>query len=460
MKTSSETLSVGRRDTGAEAADLRADWQVLELMFSQQSTAISAALINTGILAWVFWGDVSLWVMGLWLTAYMSVVVVRTGISNRFSKLTNRDQRSISPWLKWVDGVQLATGLLWGGLLGYLSVVATTTQLVVVCMVMVGLVSGGLLMFSYRQKGYFLFSASTTLPVLVMLLARPQAMWAPALLTVFGFVSLSILSRRFANFHRHAMQLSLANHDMASRLEVKNCQVTELNRVLEGKVEKLGNANSQLQAEQARFVDIAFELESLSSTDPLTGIPNRRQFEHMLDRHWDWSVKGNREISIVLVDIDHFKAYNDLYGHQQGDQCLIRVAQAIQKACHPEAAVARYGGEEFAVLIPKMSYGGAYRLGLQIVDAVFSAQLPHEKSPTADWVTVSAGLAVLRATEKSDPRLLIGYADTALYAAKELGRNRLVGDQTDSAFESDEKPTSELAEEFSQSKTGQQVLQR
>ncbi len=431
MKNSAQHQSVDPKDTATAVADHRAEWQVLELMFSQHSTAITAAMINVVVLTWVFWGDVSLWVIGLWLMGYLSVLIIRTGISTRYKKLTKRDQRSIRLWLKWVDTVQLATGLLWGILLGYLTLVADITQLVVVCMVMVGLVSGGVLIFSYRQRAYFLFSATTTLPVFVILLTRPNAMWAPAFLTVFGFISLSVLSRRFAKFHRHAIRLSLANQDLANRLEAKNLEVTELNRTLEGKVEKLGDANSLLQAEQERIVDIASELESLSSTDPLTGIPNRRQFDKMLERDWALSESGNNEIALILVDVDHFKAYNDYYGHQEGDSCLIQVAHIIQAVCEPDASISRYGGEEFAVLIPNVDYSEAYRLGQQIITAVLSAELPHKKSPTADWVTVSAGLAAVTPAETLDPGILIGHADNALYAAKALGRNQLVSDRTD-----------------------------
>ncbi|MFK7958327.1 MAG: GGDEF domain-containing protein [Lysobacterales bacterium] len=431
MQNTFDNQSLDSTTIASKDADDRADWQVLELMFSQQATAITAALINVVVLTCVYWGDVSPWVMGLWLVAYLCVAGLRTGISSRYAKLTDRDQHSISPWMKWVDVVQLLTGVLWGGLLGYLTLTATTTQLVVVCMVMVGLVSGGLLTFSYRLKAYFLFSVSTTLPVFVMLMARPQTMWAPAFLTVFGFVSLSILSRRFAKFHRHAIRLSISNQDLASRLEAKNREVTELNRTLEGKVEILGDANSELQAEQERIVDIATQLESLSSTDPLTGIPNRRQFEKMLKRNWTLSRRAKKELALILVDVDHFKAYNDHYGHQQGDRCLIQVAHIIREICNTGASVSRYGGEEFAVLVPNADFKEAHRLGRQIVDAVLSAQLPHAKSPTAQWVTVSAGLTALRPTQTLDSGILIDQADRALYAAKDCGRNRLVSDRAD-----------------------------
>ncbi|MBF0219065.1 MAG: diguanylate cyclase [Gammaproteobacteria bacterium] len=170
------------------------------------------------------------------------------------------------------------------------------------------------------------------------------------------------------------------------------------------------------------------QLESLSVTDALTGIANRRCFDQTLEQEWLRARREQYPLSVALLDIDFFKLYNDHYGHQQGDSCLIKVATLIAaQARRPNDMVARYGGEEFVMVFSGTDSQQAAEIALRVVSEVNRANFPHEKSSIGKRVTVSIGVATVipgqhPSSQSSD---LVESADRALYHAKHEGRNRV-----------------------------------
>lgn len=178
---------------------------------------------------------------------------------------------------------------------------------------------------------------------------------------------------------------------------------------------------------QAELEESNRELQKLSSLDGLTGIANRRNFDEFLQKECLRSARDNTVLSLLLIDIDFFKPYNDNYGHLAGDGCLRKVAMALSEVVHrPADLVARYGGEEFGVILPNTDVGGAAQLAESICDKIRSLKIPHEFSDAASYVTVSMGVASMVACEESSTKVLINMADNALYHAKETGRNKYV----------------------------------
>jgi diguanylate cyclase (GGDEF)-like protein len=167
-------------------------------------------------------------------------------------------------------------------------------------------------------------------------------------------------------------------------------------------------------------------LQCLSCLDGLTGISNRRSFDESLEQEWRRSVRNQLPLSLVLIDIDFFKAYNDTYGHQMGDECLKRVANVLSNTVNrPGDLIARYGGEEFVVVLPDTDEEGAIVIGEKLRAWVEGLGIEHTKSLVSKYVTISLGIATTIPRQDSSPAVLIAAADQALYQAKQGGRNRV-----------------------------------
>jgi diguanylate cyclase (GGDEF)-like protein len=215
--------------------------------------------------------------------------------------------------------------------------------------------------------------------------------------------------------------------EVLARIE-NQLRISRLQRRLETRNDELAASNALL-VEISRQLEAANrELERLSTTDPLTGIANRRRFHEVLDREWRRCQRDGAPISLVMIDVDCFKQYNDTYGHQKGDECLAAVAVSVRDALHRAGDfVARYGGEELVVVLPNVDAAAALAVGEQLCESVRRLAIPHERSSAAAVVTISAGVATALPDHAKTEGLLISTADEALYHAKRTGRNRAHG---------------------------------
>ncbi len=175
------------------------------------------------------------------------------------------------------------------------------------------------------------------------------------------------------------------------------------------------------------------ELARLARQDALTGLANRRSFDERLAQEWERSQRGRHELALIFIDVDHFKLYNDTYGHSAGDDCLAAVAGAIHSCMfRPADLASRYGGEEFVVLLPETGVEGAREVAERIQEAVDKLNMPHKASPTATHVTISIGLTSC-VPQAGLAQALVDAADSALYQAKHAGRHRIVSTISDVA---------------------------
>lgn len=165
---------------------------------------------------------------------------------------------------------------------------------------------------------------------------------------------------------------------------------------------------------------------NLALLDGLTGLPNRRAFDECMKREWLRAVRNRTKLSMVMIDIDFFKYYNDSHGHLEGDDCLKKVAAAMAgSASRAGDFVARYGGEEFACILPETDENGAYIAAERMRLCIEFLNIPHGASPTAPHVTISLGCATIGPTQDLVPEHLVEMADRMLYKAKHYGRNRV-----------------------------------
>ncbi len=207
------------------------------------------------------------------------------------------------------------------------------------------------------------------------------------------------------------------------------------------------------QAQLYQRLEIANqELQRLASLDGLTGVANRRRFDEYLEDEWQRMARDKLPLSLILCDIDFFKKYNDTYGHQAGDACLRRVADAL-RFCAKRSVdlVARYGGEEFAVILPNTSAAGAALVAEEIRLVVNTLEIAHIQSAVSHHVTLSLGVACMHPTVNISSTMLVAAADTALYQAKAAGRNRCFPQIS---------PSQEFAEEIRDSVQAWEVQER
>ncbi|WP_299402746.1 diguanylate cyclase [Acaryochloris sp. IP29b_bin.148] len=202
--------------------------------------------------------------------------------------------------------------------------------------------------------------------------------------------------------------------------------------------------NLALASLSQQLEDANRELEHLATVDGLTQISNRRRFDEVFLSEWNRLHREEQPLSLILCDVDHFKAYNDTYGHPAGDTCLQLVAQAICKVVkRPADCVARYGGEEFGVILPHTDLAGAVFVAEAIRDQIRALNLPHAASSVSNQVSLSLGVACQTPNSDIAPSVLISSADRALYVAKAQGRDRVEAyplDQSEPNFQSHQPP--------------------
>ncbi|WP_426359270.1 GGDEF domain-containing response regulator [Pseudocolwellia sp. HL-MZ19] len=180
---------------------------------------------------------------------------------------------------------------------------------------------------------------------------------------------------------------------------------------------------------QMKLIQRSNELEHVSKTDSLTGIANRMCFDLQLKQDWTTAIRGESTISLIMIDIDHFKLYNDEFGHVKGDECLTLIAQILSRSNYrSQDLVARFGGEEFVILLPFTDAAGAKKIAKDVVNAINSLNIPHASKASHSNVTISAGVTSYSPTYKNKVDFssteLLQAADSKLYQAKKNGRNQ------------------------------------
>lgn len=217
--------------------------------------------------------------------------------------------------------------------------------------------------------------------------------------------------------------------ELAEQVRLR-AEVTQAKEALEDKVRQ---RTAELEAAN-------HQLETLSATDGLTGLANRRRFDSYWAQEWQRAARQGTSLAVIMLDVDHFKAYNDHYGHQQGDACLRTIGDVLRTTVRRAGELAaRYGGEEFVVIMPGATVQKAQETADSILTAIREARMAHARSPVALVVTISLGVAAGTPGATDDREHLIKAADVALFEAKHQGRNRVM--MSSSAFKMARHPS-------------------
>jgi len=251
-----------------------------------------------------------------------------------------------------------------------------------------------------------------------------------------GLVIFALLSALMSAFYLRARQIVLRNRELEKKVGERTAELLEANEVLSETKEELRSQNLQLQdtqseleaqndelhRTQAVLAEANGRLEALATTDGLTGVKNHRAFRDRLSEEWDRQSRSKAPLSLILLDVDRFKQYNDTYGHPGGDEVLKNVARLLSENARDVDFVARYGGEEFVVVAPSTDPAGAVHLAERLRSAIESAEWP-QRAITASFVVATV------TPSTASPSDLIAEADAALYRSKEAGRNRVTHTQ-------------------------------
>ncbi len=234
-----------------------------------------------------------------------------------------------------------------------------------------------------------------------------------------------------------SIQRALEAYELEKQNIILIEQLKEVNENLEDLVrERTEQLQASLAALQKQKEELEYlsnfqdtlvnELEVLSITDPLTGLANRRWLESFAKEECEKSFRKKNEISVIMIDIDHFKRYNDFYGHALGDKCIKSVAEIIKKNMRPKTDLAaRYGGEEFCCILTQTGLEDAWKIAESMILTLKKESIPHEKSETSKFVTISVGVYSTLPKDEESWKELILRADDYLYKAKTNGRNQV-----------------------------------
>ncbi|MGI0486933.1 diguanylate cyclase domain-containing protein [Pantanalinema rosaneae CENA516] len=250
-----------------------------------------------------------------------------------------------------------------------------------------------------------------------------------------GRIKYGIITFQDVTNRKRAEQI-LANYSQELEQDVKQrtIEITKINQQLQVEIQERELAEQTLRL-------LNQQLQKLATIDGLTQVANRRYFDQELQREWQRLSREQQPLSLILLDVDYFKYYNDCYGHQAGDACLIQVAHAIQRTVQRSAdLVARYGGEEFAVILPNTDPRGASSVAEAIQQSIRQLGIPHARSGVGSIVSVSLGIASCIPEVEALPEGLVALADQALYQAKQQGRDRYISMTQSLLIESSLKP--------------------
>lgn len=223
-------------------------------------------------------------------------------------------------------------------------------------------------------------------------------------------------------------------NQMLQDLQQSRRQLEEYSRLLENKVSER-TAKLQQEISERMVVESALqsanqELQRIAYIDGLTQVANRRHFDECLQAEWRRLERAGLPLSLILCDVDYFKAFNDTYGHQMGDECLRQVATVLQRAVkRPGDIVARYGGEEFGIILPNTTARGAAQIITRIQSKLGELKIQHEQSKVSSWITLSFGVATMIPLHDIDASKIVTIADHALYQAKLSGRNQAISQE-------------------------------
>lgn len=361
----------------------------IRLLFLQNRSVQALGMITAIVTAITLWKVADHTLLTTWLIVMITVYSMRLATTLLFFRTHISDQLT-ETWVRRYILWTFLAGVSWGSLAFLLDSAWPAAYQVVLFVVYTGLIAGA---FNANSSVFIAFPAfyiPIVIPLMiVMLRMKDEAFYALALLFVIYISLMYISSLKFYNRLAYTLKLRFENESMAKELSLHN--------------EKLIH---------------------LADIDGLTQIYNRRSLDRFLIAEWNRHYRNQQPLSLLFIDIDYFKQYNDTYGHEAGDSCLIQIAQILHRNAKRSSDIAaRFGGEEFAIILPETSQTEALEIAQKIVSCLTELAIDHSGSSVSEYVTMSIGVSTLIPHKPDSSESLLLSADKALYEAKHCGRN-------------------------------------
>ncbi|NOR40138.1 MAG: diguanylate cyclase [Gammaproteobacteria bacterium] len=380
----------------------------LEMLIQNGRLAtVSAHLVGVAATVMMFWPFMELTTILLWAAAFLILLLVRSlQMSNA---LVERRYQTKPKRVYWqlVTGAAL-TGAVWSAVYIFAaSHVPVTMQYVFLLLIV--MITAFSLGFSVVIREYFVVYVFTSLwPIAWWSLAhyweQPYNLMIGLVLLAFCALLIYVCDQTYKSFS-NMISMTWEREHIA---------------------QELGDLTGSLRDRNRQLRDARRQLTDLANVDELTGLGNRRLVNSVLQEEMNRARRSGAELSLILLDVDYFKNYNDTYGHTAGDVVLQKLADLMQRAAtRAGEVVARYGGEEFILVLPGASADSAMRTASRLRDLVNEERIPHEASQTASYITVSQGVVTVRPDGELQPMDLVNRVDKALYQAKDDGRNAI-----------------------------------
>lgn len=399
------------------------DMQILSEELRMSCRQLPAALITGAMIAIVaavfFSRDTSHALVVGWLLVQLSTSLLRWQLL-RFIGSPDFSPRHARDYAMRYTLSALLLGSVWGSLAFYMPYAGLEGRILILVILM-GLAGGALASDTGHVKSYFFHIFAMLLPLVGTLFSLQGEIWKYLgyLAVVYGALMMLAGWKLHHSMHNNIM-LRYRWENMAGELETTQMG---LNKELRGRK----RSEKQLKKVMAELEQAVEHLRHISSIDELTGLANRRSFDIAISREWSRARRELRGVALLMIDVDRFKDFNDIYHHQSGDEALQDVALVIGSfAQRPGDLAARYGGEEFALILSDPEKSHVMDVARQMIERVEALKISHKGSDISPYLTISIGAAMIQAPEHNDYSPLVSAADKALYEAKQQGRNRVV----------------------------------
>ena len=390
----------------------------LRMSQRQLPAAIWVGLILAIALAWFFSALLPAALVLGWLAVLIAISFIRLFSVRHIAS----DQFSPADARKYATRYTVTAFLLgstWASLAFLLPYVGTEERMVIFVL-LISIAGGALTTTAAYITSFYTYAYPILIAYAANAFLLPERIWVTlGVISVVYAVYMTIAGWKLYMSLQESILLRYSWQETADTL---NTVKEELHEELAGRK----RTEQQLTTVMADLEKAVSHLEQLAAIDELTGIPNRRSFDAAIAREWNRARRDEVNIALLMIDVDHFKNYNDIYHHQQGDVALKQVATTLSKyAKRPGDVTARYGGEEFALILSNPTPDYVQQTAEQLRQHILDLQIPHSGSATDAFLTVSIGTAICHVPQNDDYSVLIREADQALYEAKHAGRNQV-----------------------------------